>query len=269
MRQWRLIYDKPRRGADNMARDEAVLNAVSQQSAAPTLRLYRWEPPCLSIGYGQPVNDVDRERLLERGWDIVRRPTGGRAILHADELTYSVTLSSDHPLAEGGVIESYRRISRALLAALDSLGLRPQAQQVNQPNAEGPVCFETPSHYEITANGKKLVGSAQARKKGGVLQHGTLPLYGDMTRVCDALRYDDATARARAKAQVRARATTLEEAVGGCAVDWNAAAHALVTGFRETFQIDFVEQELSDVEREHAQQLTRDVFGNEAWTNRR
>src|SRR6185295_7261954 len=95
MRQWRLIYDLPTTGAANMAADEAVLQAVSAGESMPTLRLYGWSPPCLSLGYGQKTRDVDFERIAANGWDVVRRPTGGRAILHVDELTYSVSLPAD------------------------------------------------------------------------------------------------------------------------------------------------------------------------------
>ena len=269
MRQWRLIYDNPTRGAENMALDAALLLSVSQQDSTPALRLYQWQPPCLSLGYGQHVSDVDAARLSERGWDLVRRPTGGRAILHADELTYSLVFPADHALAEGGIIESYRRISRALLAAFRHLGLQPDAQQMVSTTAGGAVCFNTASHYEITANGKKLVGSAQARKHGGVLQHGSLPLYGDVTRICDVLRYDSDAAREEAKVQLRSKATTLQQALGGRLIDWQLAAQAIVAGFEETFEISFVETALTGAEREHAQQLVTDIYSSATWTSRR
>jgi lipoate-protein ligase A len=196
-----------------MAVDAAILEAVSAGDALPTLRLYGWERPCVSLGYGQHVGDVDLEQLNARGWDIVRRPTGGKAILHTDELTYSVALPIEHPLAQGGVVESYREISKALLAALRTLGTNPQADRKTEGGEISVVCFETPSHYEITVNGKKLVGSAQVRRKAGVLQHGTLPLYGDIARICDVLQYEDEDAREQARRQVRERATTLAEAL--------------------------------------------------------
>lgn len=166
-----------------MARDEAILEAVARDEQPPTLRLYAWRVPTLSLGYAQPSADADLSRLRERGWGLVRRLSGGRAILHADEITYSVTLPESHPLAQGGVIESYRRLSAALIAALRLLApaMPIEADQRHEraaaPNA---ICFEVPSDYEITARGKKLIGSAQMRKYGGVLQHGALPLGGDV-----------------------------------------------------------------------------------------
>src|SRR5690606_38118347 len=135
--------------------------------------------------------DADHTRIKANNWDIVRRPTGGKAILHGNELTYSVSLPKDHDLAQGDVVESYRRICKALLKALQYLGLSPASEKQAKGNSGlGPVCFEVPSHYEITSNGKKLIGSAQVRRREGILQHGTLPLYGDISLICDALAYE-------------------------------------------------------------------------------
>jgi lipoyl(octanoyl) transferase len=269
MRQWRLIYDMPASGAYNMAVDEAILTAVTAAVTLPTLRVYAWEPLCLSLGYGQRVSDADRERIAERGWCIVRRPTGGRAILHGDELTYSVSLPAGDDLAQGDVVESYRRISEALVAALQRLGLSPASEKQAKGNRSvGPVCFEVPSHYEITAGGKKLIGSAQVRRKTGILQHGTLPLYGDIARICDALVYENDAARDEAKQQVRERAATLES-LCGYRIDWQTAADALVQGFAETFDIEFTPGELLPDERQCAEDLMRDVYASDGWTLKR
>src|SRR5512142_2493749 len=92
---WRLLITAPARGAWNMAVDEAMLEHIGRGESMPTLRLYAWEPACLSLGQAQPYADVDRIRLRQRGWDVVRRPTGGRAILHTDELTYSIVASAE------------------------------------------------------------------------------------------------------------------------------------------------------------------------------
>jgi lipoyl(octanoyl) transferase len=269
MRQWRLINDSPAVGAFNMAVDEAIMRSVAASDAPPTLRLYAWNPPCLSLGYGQRASDVDWARVASLGWDCVRRTTGGRAILHTDELTYSLSLPLTHPLASGEVVESYREISRALLAALERLGAQPRAdRRAEAAKSFDPVCFETPSDYEITVDGRKLVGSAQSRRGGGLLQHGTLPLAGDITRICDGLVYPDEAARLSAKAHVAERATTLE-AVLGHVVDWAEAADAVVNGFAQTFGIDLVVSELTRSEVAEAERLTAEAYGSEAWTRRR
>ncbi|HEX9617401.1 MAG TPA: hypothetical protein VGA03_08280, partial [Anaerolineales bacterium] len=111
--RWRLIHTPPAPGAWNMAVDEAILEAVGRGQADPTLRLYAWSPPCLSLGYAQPSSDVDLPQLHALGWDLVRRPTGGRAILHTDELTYAVIAPLSEPRLAGSVLESYQSLSQA------------------------------------------------------------------------------------------------------------------------------------------------------------
>ena len=215
MRQMRALRDCHfRDGGGNMAIDCAIFEAVASNLQPPTLRLYGWHPFCLSLGYGQRARDADLDALADRGWDLVRRPTGGKAILHGDELTYSLCLPQDHPLASGDVVESYRRISAGLLRALQELGLEAESERQNaslRPAAVGPVCFEIPSHYEISVAGRKLIGSAQMRRKGGLLQHGSIPLRGDLARVCDVLSFATEEARARQKVSLRERAATLAE----------------------------------------------------------
>jgi lipoate-protein ligase A len=269
MRQWHLITDTPTLGSVNMATDEVLLQSVADETRLPTLRLYGWNPLCLSLGYGQRIREVDLERINAHGWGIVRRPTGGKAILHGNELTYSVTLPREHELAQGDVVESYRRISEALLAGLRFLGLAPESEQQAQGNSGlGPVCFEVPSHYEITAYGKKLIGSAQVRRKIGILQHGTLPLHGDIALICDALVYPDEVSREAAKVKVRERATTLEE-VAGYPISWDEAAEAVINGFAETFDIEFIESTLSADESHCVQRLAMEQYAHSSWTTKR
>lgn len=263
---WRLILDAPCDGHLNMARDEAILQAVASGAQPPTLRLYAWRVPTLSLGYGQPSADVDLARLRARSWQLVRRPSGGRAILHADEITYSVALPEKHPLAQGGVIESYRRLSAALIAALRLLApdMPIQADQRHErAAAANAICFEVPSDYEITTYGKKLIGSAQMRKYGGVLQHGALPLHGDVADICDALTFDDELARQHAKMRVRQRAITLSDAVGK-PITWHTAAEALSEGFRSTFQLTWQHAEHL-AEADSARTLAR-RYADDTWT---
>lgn len=245
-----------------MSADEAILESVGAGEQPPTLRLYAWQPACLSLGIGQKASDADGEALARHGWDMVRRPTGGRAILHVDELTYSLSLPADHPLAAADIVTSYRQISTALMEALQTLGAAPHSERRTQPADKhaGPVCFEVPSHYEITIEGRKLVGSAQMRRKSGLLQHGTLPLYGDITRICDALYYEDEATREAARHTVHSRAATLEEALGR-RVSWDEAATAVIDGFRKAFDITFTESAISPSEVEAAHLLNAEKYG--------
>ncbi len=269
---WRLLRTPPAPGTWNMAVDEAILEAVGRGDVRPTLRLYAWHPPCLSLGYAQPVSDVDHERLSARGWEIVRRITGGRAILHTDELTYSVIGPYSEPRLAGSVLESYRCLSQALLAALQLLNLPAQARPKPQsPPASGgqpePICFEAPSNYEITINGKKLIGSAQARKKPGVLQHGTLPLHGDLTRITQALAFPDEASRSQAAERLLARAATVESVMGG-RVSWEEAASAFITAFSQTLKLTLEPVELTPAELARAEELVKEKYAHPSWIGR-
>lgn len=268
MDSWRLIIDPACDGAANMAIDESILEAVGRGDVPPTLRLYRWEPACLSLGYAQPAADADLDRIRARGWQMVRRLTGGRAILHTDELTYSVALPLSHLLVAGTIVDSYRRLSTALLGALHSLGLDAHAdRRLAGASAVGPVCFEVPSDYEITANGKKLIGSAQVRRHGGALQHGSLPLYGDESRICDALAFADEPARQRARERVLQRATTLSEALGRT-VTWEQAAQAVRESFAATFSLALTPDQLTPGELHRAGVLCDERYATDAWNLR-
>ena len=270
--RWRLLWQpEPQPGPWNMAVDEAVLQGVMDGTSPPTLRLYAWVPPALSLGVNQPVADADLARVQARGWDVVRRLTGGRAILHTDELTYAVVARPDDPRVRGDVLAAYRRLSTALLWALRALGV-PAAWETRRDayQTQGrhqAVCFQVPAVYEITVQGRKLVGSAQARKIRGVLQHGTLPLTGDITRIVDALAFPDDAARARARARLARRATTLE-ALLGRAVAWEEAAQAVAEGFRQTLNLDLEPAGLTPAERRRAQHLWETKYGARDWTRR-
>lgn len=267
---WRLINHPPAKGSWNMAVDEAILEAIFTGEALPTLRLYAWQPACLSLGHAQAFSEVNTEQVKANGWDIVRRPTGGRAILHVDELTYSVIVPLSEPRVRGGVLESYLRLSEALLEALRLLGLNPQAnQQPSNQNSKtpNPVCFEVPSNYEITVNGKKLIGSAQARRKDGLLQHGALPLYGDLTRIIDALNFPDPAAVEKAKERLLAHATTVESELGS-AITWEQASQAFQDAFSQALNLDLEPADLTEKELARAKELVNEKYAHPTWTER-
>lgn len=262
---WRLIVDGEADGATNMAVDEAIMASVVQGASPPTLRFYAWSPPCLSLGRSQPLTDVDQAACRAAGVDVVRRPTGGGAILHTDELTYSVAVLQSDARAAGGVLESYRRLSEGLLAGLWVLGVDAEqaAGQREGAKRHAPVCFEVPSAYEIVVDGCKLVGSAQWRGRGGVLQHGSLPLEGDLGRIVDYLAFSQAE-RERQRQAVRARATTLEEALGS-ALPFDLVAQALAQGFGRVLRVKLVPGRLSEDERSLAAELRRERYTASRW----
>ncbi len=269
--RWRLILDGPHGGAANMARDEALREACQQAGAAPILRLYGWRPPCLSLGYGQRARVVDGERCRARGWQVVRRPSGGGALLHAAELTYCLVLPPRHPLQRGDILSSYTRLRRGLVAGLARLGVVADAGGEGSVGARPneAICYLQPAAQEICVGGRKLIGSAQLRRRGALLQHGSLPLAADIIAIADALVYEDEAARAAAKGELRRGACSLADVLGGSVPDWPEAAAAMAAGFADAFGIRWEERGLSGAEEARARELAAARYGDAGWTARR
>jgi lipoate-protein ligase A len=213
--------------------------------------------------------------------DVVRRPTGGRAILHVDELTYSLALLEVDPRAAGGVLDSYRRLSEGLLAGLSRLGVvanQAEGQRKATANVTA-ICFDTPSDYEITVRhasdsltgapspaGRKLVGSAQWRARGAVLQHGSLPLHGDIGRIVGYLAISESEREVQRRA-LRARATTLEKARGRLSA-LAQVAQGMAEGFAEALNLTFTRGTLTAQEQSLVTALRRERYANHDWTAR-
>jgi lipoate-protein ligase A len=272
---WRLVIDdQPRSGAANMAIDQAIAEAAAAGDSLPTLRFYQWQPPAVSLGRHQPQAEIDHDAVAARGYEIVRRPTGGRAILHTDEWTYSVAAPQHEARLAGGVMDAYLNISNALLAGLQRLGVQAHKApaSVRAGSDVSAACFEVPSAYEITAGGRKLIGSAQSRRAGYVLQHGSLPLYGDITRLIDVLALAPKEAEAL-RAELANRACTLASALGVAGdspdVQFAAVCAAMRQGFEETLALACKPGLLTPGELRRAAVLIREQFANDEWTNQR
>lgn len=182
---WRLIIDEAHDGFYNMALDWTLLSC----SNIPTLRFYTWDPPALSIGWSQVTTDLNIRAILDDSLDVVRRPTGGRAIFHQDELTYSVIFPYGHYMTKHSIMESYRIISEALVEGLKRLGINAEFGRGERNLYKNPSCFASASRYEVLVNGKKLIGSAQRRTKKGLIQQGTILLdksYLDLVKYISA-----------------------------------------------------------------------------------
>jgi lipoate-protein ligase A len=196
MSAWRLLVDGAADGAWNMAVDEALLESCASGEGAPrapTLRLYGWRPPALSLGRRQGAQGAhDPGYLRSEGIDLVRRPTGGRAVLHEHERTYAVVGRLHAAPFEGGVLDTYARIAAALVEALRALGIEAAGARAPQgvgpdPGPSGfPVCFDHVGAHEISVDGRKIVGSAQLRRRGAFLQHGSILIRSDPARVSAA-----------------------------------------------------------------------------------
>jgi lipoate-protein ligase A len=260
---WRLLLDPPATGAWNMAVDEVLLDGAAAGSAPPTLRFYRWAPACLSLGYFQSFEVVDVAACRSLGVDVVRRPTGGRAILHDRELTYSVALPLRLLGNADAVLPSYHRLSLALGRGLNRLGapvvLAPESAAQLGPD-HGPVCFDRPSAHEILLDGRKLVGSAQVRRATAILQHGSILIEPRIDRLLACLRLPDG------------RAGRIGDGVAGLAEvgDFEPAriAGALADAFAQEFGANLVSGRLGPDEGQAAAALAASKYQDVAWTER-
>ena len=266
---WRLLITAPLDGAVNMAIDEALAESAGAGEGLPTLRFYQWAPPCLSLGRNQPLAEVDAAACQRLGYDIVRRPTGGRSILHTDELTYSVAGPASEPRLSGGVLDAYLRLAQALELGLERMGLAVKKAPGDTRTAPdvSAACFEVPSAYEITVNGRKLIGSAQSRRQGWVLQHGSLPLTGDITRVVDGLAFASEGEREDLRGALAQRATTVAAELGR-PVSINDAIAALTGAFAQHLDLTFEPGELSAREQQRCDRLLDERYRHPAWTGK-
>ncbi|MFZ5651676.1 MAG: lipoate--protein ligase family protein [Bacillota bacterium] len=257
---WRLLDTGRRSGFDNMAIDEAILMAHSRGRNPPTLRFYGWDPPALTLGYFQkPADTVDFEACGRLGIDVVRRPTGGRAILHHREVTYSVIARDNNPLVAGTVEQSYLRLSRGLLMGLRKLGADVALNEARRPAGKGPACFDSPALYEMVVNGRKLAGNAQCRREGCVLQHGALPIVNDSRTLFQILRFPSEEEREEQRLNFSRSAISLEEALGR-PVHPGEVTEALARGFAEALEIQLVPGDLTDEEMEIAEKLSKEKY---------
>ena len=260
---WRLLVDAAAGGAWNMAVDEVLLHGVAAGTTPPTLRFYEWMPPCLSLGYFQPFDVVDVDGCRALGIEVVRRPTGGRAILHDRELTYSVALPASLLGHDGGVLPSYYRLSLALQDGLSGLGvpatLAPES--VGSRGQHGPVCFDRPSAHEILLNGRKLVGSAQMRRGGGLLQHGSILIEPRIDKLTACLRLPDGT-----------NSRSIDTGVAGLAelgvTDATQIAATIAAAFARSFGVNLVEATLGPAEKVAAKAIARSKYQSAGWTER-
>lgn len=272
---WRLLIDsEPRSGAANMALDQAIALACAAGESPPTLRFYQWQPPAVSLGRHQALAEIDTTAVADRGYDLVRRTTGGRAILHIDELTYSVAAPATEPRVAGGVMDAYLRLSNALVAGLQQIGVAADKAggDVRVRPDVSAACFEAPSAYEIIVQGRKLMGSAQSRRAKYVLQHGSLPLRGDITRLIEVLRLDGEEQQLLRR-QLAAHACTLATALGVAddapSVQFEAVVQALVQGFATTLNLTFQRRGPTPQEVQSAARLIREQYADIGWTESR
>lgn len=259
--EWRLVVDGEATGAWNMAVDEALAEQVQARGAAPVLRFYRWNPPCLSLGFAQPHTVADRAFCAAHGIDLVRRPTGGRAVLHHLELTYSLAAPIGSCGFSADLQANYHAICRALVAGLHALGVAAELSGTSGATlrpTEAVPCFIGPAAGEVVVGGRKLVGSAMRRLGDAVLQHGAIleGWDGRLQAGCLGLADDG---------ELRPAVVTLADLLGEVP-NHGLLTDALANGFSSTFGAALTRSELSPAERYRAELLAREKYAHRRWT---
>jgi lipoate-protein ligase A len=279
MTAWRFIHTGDRSPAENMALDEAILTAHSEGEVPPTVRFYGWNPATLSIGYFQKAAEVDQEAVASEGIGFVRRPTGGRAVLHDKELTYSIIVAEDYPGIPRNVTEAYRVLSEGLLQGFRALGLEAEMVQLasdeekeKYASAGSAACFDSPSWYELVVEGRKVAGSAQVRQKNVVLQHGSILLDMDTDQLFRMLRFSNEKVADRMKQSFLKKAVAINEllrAQGKKEVTLVEVEEAFRREIALGLGVELVESSLTDYEVELTERLVHEKYGTDEWNLRR
>jgi lipoate-protein ligase A len=236
MTTWKLLRTGTGTGAYNMALDEELLARSQAGERLPVLRFYEWSPPAISLGRFQKVEaSVDTAACRKYGIDIVRRITGGRAVLHHRELSYSIIARIDNPLFPSGVLGTYKVIASCLVAGLRTLGIPAEIvmrggahASLVEKHAKNPACFSSPSWYEITVKGKKIIGSAQRRQSCAFLQHGSIFLDFESDLAAEVIPGSSISDTATSIKRELARDVPLEDVI-----------QAFIYGFNKELGIDF------------------------------
>jgi lipoate-protein ligase A len=270
---WRLIWSGALSGAENMAQDEALLESVAAGQSRPVLRLYRWSPATITLGYGQRGEAVvNLDACRELGLDVVRRCTGGRAVLHDRELTYAVISPNVTSVFPGGILNNYRIIAQVLQQTLELLGL---AVTLSPGRSRGPgdggagesACFMAPGQFELLYQARKLAGCAQKRLGNCFLQHGSIPLNLELDKLFLALSNNP---RVTVKAGVRMLAQHV-----GWLNRWleppatiDQLEQLFVQQFSKLLGVHFSRDQLTRQELERSAELLRLRYAHPNWTLR-
>ena len=256
--EFRVLLTDHLTAAENMAIDEAVLNEVAAGRSLPTLRLYGWAPPAISIGYFQSMEEeVDVSTCRAHGVDVVRRITGGGAVFHDKEITYSIHIPESLNLVPRGILESYQAICEGILKGLTHLGFSGTFAPLND--------------IVISPNGKpqKISGNAQTRTKGVILQHGTILLEVDVEMMFSLLKVPIEKMKGKLIADIKERVTSLS-AARERNVPFEEARDAFLKGFVEALSVmTFTLGKLSSAEEKLAQQFKKEKYGADAWNLKR
>lgn len=252
--------------------DEALLNWHSEKLIPPVIRFYEWNPATLSIGYFQQVHkDINFEEVRRQGLGFVRRPTGGRAVLHEHELTYSIIVEEDYPNMPKTVTEAYRVLSEGLLLGFRNLGLDayfsvPDTEEKQQDlkKPKSAVCFDAPSWYELVVEGRKVAGSAQTRQKGVILQHGAILLDLEEEKLLSLFKFANEEAREKMRLKLPEKAVAMNRLVDK-PFTIEQCIQAFKNGFQHALDIELIPYELTEEQLAYIEQLEKEKYANDDW----
>lgn len=270
MNEWRYLSFDRYESAENMAIDEAIMKENQRQgnNVCPTLRLYGWKTPSISLGYFQNVaTEVNIGFCKQNNIPIIRRPTGGKAVFHYDDLTYAVIAQEDNGLFPAGLLGTYKVISRCIAVGLEKLGVRVDMLQEGRSSESADLsafCFSVPSQYELLVDKRKICGSAQIRSKGVFLQHGSLLMNFDPIQTCRALITSDRSIADEA-AELQRRVTSLYE-YADRSYSYQDVCGMLKHAFEESLGIRLVDGVLTKEEEMLKEQLLESKY-RETWWN--
>lgn len=258
--------------AFNMAMDEALLTWHSEGKVPPIIRFYGWNPASLSIGYFQKVErEINMDAVKNYGLGFVRRPTGGRGVLHEHELTYSVIVKEDYPHMPKSVTESYRFISEGILRGFRLLGLeadfaipRSDSEKETLKNPRSAVCFDASSWYELVVEGRKVAGSAQTRQKGVILQHGSILLDLDEDKLFSLFKYPNEKMKERMKLAFKNKAVAIND-ISRRPIFLEEAKQAFKTGFSQGLQISLEPYKLTSEQLDVVRELAKVRYSSDEW----
>ncbi|MDM5334479.1 biotin/lipoate A/B protein ligase family protein [Ureibacillus composti] len=274
--KWYFINSGPCRPSYNMALDEALLDFHSNGEIPPVIRFYEWNPATLSIGYFQRAEkDINLQAIRDQQLGFVRRPTGGRAVFHDSELTYSIIVSEQYPDMPVTVTEAYRVLSEGLLEGFKNLGLNayfsvPDTAEKKQDlkNPKSAVCFDAPSWYELVVEEKKVAGSAQTRQKGVILQHGAILLDLDEDKLLSLFNFSSDAVRERMKKRLPDKAVAINDLTDRH-ITIEECVKAFKAGFEKALEIELVPYELTEKQKQYVESLEEKKYLTDEWNFRK